>query len=122
MKYLFVLAFSVVPFFAAASIQGDACKTKENLRNKMNIISSNIANINTTRTPEGGPYREKKFICVDQKCEVREISKVLTVYEPHHPDANENGYVSYPDINLMQEMESMIQANRDFEKATKICK
>tara|TARA_B100001248_G_scaffold262154_1_gene256419 strand:+ start:16670 stop:17104 length:435 start_codon:yes stop_codon:yes gene_type:complete len=106
-------------------------------RLRMNTISSNIANINTTRTPEGGPYRRKDVVfeaIPDAKNfgEVlnKEQSKIARVqvtdvhvdrgapiakYEPHHPDADENGYVYYPNINLMEEMANMIQATRAYE-------
>lgn len=107
-------------------------------RMRMNTISSNIANINTTRTPEGGPYRRKSVV-LDAIPEAktfgeilvsqpeREINRVqvtdvhvdrsapLLKYEPDHPDANEDGYVAYPNINLMLEMADMIQATRAYE-------
>lgn len=107
-------------------------------RTRMNTISSNIANVNTTRTPEGGPYRRKDAIfeaipeqktfgeiLVDkgsrnlQRVQVSDIhvdtNKPLLKYEPDHPDANEDGYVAYPNINLMEEMANMIQATRSYE-------
>lgn len=107
-------------------------------RMRMNTISSNIANINTTRTPEGGPYRRKDVV-LESIPEARSFGEVLmsqpqrdlqrvqvtdvTVdrkaplmkYEPDHPDANEEGYVAYPNINLMEEMANMIQATRAYE-------
>lgn len=107
-------------------------------RLRMNTISSNIANINTTRTPEGGPYRRKDVVLEsmpDAKSfgEIlssqpqRDVARVqvtdvvsdrkapLLKYEPDHPDANEEGYVAYPNINLMEEMANMIQATRAYE-------
>jgi flagellar basal-body rod protein FlgC len=107
-------------------------------RMRMNTISSNIANINTTRTPEGGPYRRKDVVfeaIPDARSfgEVllnkpqRDVARVqvtdvaidqkapLLKYEPDHPDANEDGYVAYPNINLMEEMANMIQATRAYE-------
>lgn len=107
-------------------------------RMRMNTISSNIANINTTRTPEGGPYRRKDVVfesIPDAKSfgEIlinqpqKDIARVqvtdvavdrkapLMKYEPDHPDANEDGYVAYPNINLMEEMANMIQATRAYE-------
>lgn len=107
-------------------------------RMRMNTISSNIANINTTRTPEGGPYRRKDVV-FESMPEVRNFGEILTSqpdrnvqrvqvtdvaldtkapllkYEPNHPDANEEGYVAYPNINLMEEMANMIQATRSYE-------
>lgn len=106
-------------------------------RMRMNTISSNIANINTTRTPEGGPYRRKDIV-FEAMPEARNFGEILTgtdrdiqrvqvtdiisdrgaplmKYEPDHPDANEDGYVAYPNINLMEEMTNMIQATRAYE-------
>src|SRR3712207_2279760 len=94
-------------------------------RMRMNTISSNIANINTTHTPEGGPYRRKDVV-FESIPEAKSFGEILmsqpqkdvarvqvtdvTVdrkaplmkYEPDHPDANEEGYVAYPNINLME--------------------
>lgn len=107
-------------------------------RMRMNTISSNIANINTTRTPEGGPYRRKDVIfeaipeaktfgevlttTPERKVQRVQVSDVavdrkapLLKYEPNHPDADERGYVAYPNINLMEEMTNMIQATRAYE-------
>jgi flagellar basal-body rod protein FlgC len=107
-------------------------------RQRMNAISSNIANINTTRTPEGGPYRrkmvqlesmpdaksfadmmlsnpEKKVNRVQVTDVTSDRAAPLLKYEPDHPEADENGYVAYPNINLMIEMADMIQANRTYD-------
>lgn len=107
-------------------------------RMRMNTVSSNIANINTTRTPEGGPYRRKDVI-LDAIPEAKTFGEILTSlpereihrvqvsdvhvdqrapllkYEPDHADANSEGYVAYPNINLMEEMANMIQATRAYE-------
>lgn len=107
-------------------------------RMRMNTISSNIANINTTRTPEGGPYRRKDVVFESMPDE-RNFGELVTVkpdeqvqrvqvtdiisdrkapllkYEPDNPDANAEGYVAYPNINLMEEMANMIQASRSYE-------
>lgn len=107
-------------------------------RMRMNAISSNIANVNTTQTPEGGPYRRKEvvFSAMPQQRNFGEIlagkvdediDRVQVVdirpdrkgprmkYEPENVDANEDGYVAYPDINVMQEMVDMLQASRGYE-------
>jgi flagellar basal-body rod protein FlgC len=107
-------------------------------RMRMNTINSNIANINTTRTPEGGAYRRKDAV-FEAIPEAKSFGEILTSapqkdvarvqvtdiindrrapimkYEPDHPDANEDGYVAYPNINLMEEMTNMIQATRAYE-------
>lgn len=107
-------------------------------RLRMNTISSNIANINTLRTPEGGPYRRKDVQLEavpdaatfgeillsqpDREIHQVQVSDIATdsrapilKYEPDHPDANDQGYVAYPNINLMEEMANMIQATRAYE-------
>ncbi len=107
-------------------------------RMRMNSIASNIANINTTRTPEGGPYRRKDVV-FEAIPDAKDFGEILTTqpdrsidrvqvtdinvdrgapilkYEPDSPDANEEGYVAYPNINLMEEMANMIQATRSYE-------
>lgn len=109
-------------------------------RTRMNTISSNIANINTTRTADGsGPYRRKDVILEampdaksfgeiimssDPRSDVQRVQVVDVVsdtkapimkYEPNHPDANEEGYVAYPNVNHMEEMANMIMATRLYE-------
>jgi flagellar basal-body rod protein FlgC len=107
-------------------------------RTRMNTISSNIANINTTRSPEGGPYRRKDVV-FESIPEAKSFGEILTSapqkdvqrvqvtdvlvdrraprmeYRPDHVDADENGYVALPNINLMEEMANMIQATRSYE-------
>lgn len=108
-------------------------------RTRMNTISSNIANINTTRSPEGGPYRRKDvmfeampdaksfgdiIMSSDPRSDVQRVQVTdvisdtkppLLKYEPDHPDANSEGYVAYPNINHMEEMANMIMATRLYE-------
>ena len=104
-------------------------------RARMNAVSSNLANINTTRTPEGGPYRKKSVVAeavpvgkgnfansIDKamrKVRVVEVkedkSPPRMVYDPSHPDANERGYVAMPNVNMMEEMTDMINASRAYE-------
>ncbi len=108
-------------------------------RARQNSISSNIANINTTRTPEGGPYRRKDVVFTampdaksfgdilsvnDPKADFNRVQVTdvvsdkrapLLKYDPTHPDANEEGYVAFPNINMMEEMTNMVQATRSYE-------
>ena len=107
-------------------------------RLRINLISSNLANINTTRTPEGGPYerREPVFaalpidpnfqdeLSTQLKTELSEVEVVevlkdqrppLLKYEPNHPDADEDGYVARPNINVMEEMVNLMEASRSYE-------
>lgn len=107
-------------------------------RKRMAAISSNIANAQTTRTAEGGPYRKKEVAFgsepardsfaeilegeLDEKAQTVHATEVISTdrppilkYEPNHPDANEQGYVAYPNINVMEEMANMISASRSYE-------
>lgn len=107
-------------------------------RVRMNVISSNLANANTTRTPEGGPYRRKEVLMAaypaqrtfedilnanltDSVSEVKVVGVVndtrpfITKYDPQHPDANENGYVLMPNVNIVKEMVDMMSATRNYE-------
>lgn len=103
-------------------------------RAKMDVITSNIANVDTTRTPEGGPYRKKTLILSTEAVEshfdsaIRDAVKSVKiaevaedpkagkkVYDPAHPDSDPSGYVSMPNVNLMVEMAEMIAASRAYE-------
>lgn len=117
-------------------------------RLRMNLISSNLANVNTTKTAEGGPYRRKDavFAADPQKSsfgdtlseqlrtenvnvlvtEIREdLREPVMKFDPGHPDANEDGFVALPNINVVEEMVNMLSASRSYEanitalKATK---
>ncbi|CAG0905338.1 unnamed protein product [Cyprideis torosa] len=103
---------------------------------RLDTISSNLANIETTRTPEGGPYRRKQVIfqtnespfdkhlhnAGQRQAEGVRVSRIeedqrspKMVYSPGHPDADENGYVAMPNINLLEEMVDMMSATRSYE-------
>lgn len=107
-------------------------------RLRMDLIADNIANVDTTRTEEGVPYRRKLAIFrernndfsnvmaekmgnnnVQNGVEVAGIredaSPFKTVYRPNHPDANQDGYVEMPNINITSEMVDMIDASRSYE-------
>jgi flagellar basal-body rod protein FlgC len=108
-------------------------------RLRMDVISQNVANVNTTRTEDGTPYRRKvvtfseravtPFTKVFEKSwqsyvgngvKVSSISEdtdseFIMKYDPAHPDADENGYVSYPNVNVVTEMTNVIDASRSYE-------
>ncbi len=107
-------------------------------RARMNIISSNLANVNTTRTQEGGPYVRRDVVFAARPAELpfhdmlesrmtRETSDVGVAgiiqdqrplplkYDPGHPDADENGYVRMPNVNTVEEMVNLISATRSYE-------
>lgn len=109
-------------------------------RYRMDIISQNIANANTTRTEDGTPYRRKVVTFAEKETQTP-FSRVLNekldnysgkgvkvstveedtwtdmkmVYDPAHPDADENGYVLYPNVNIVTEMTNIIDASRAYE-------
>ncbi len=104
----------------------------------LDTISSNIANANTTRTPEGGPYRRQDVVMsprgqagfsqflgsasstspgqgVEVSGIVKDTGAPRLVYNPNHPDADANGYVAMPNINIVTEMVNMVAAQRAYE-------
>src|SRR5262245_27938867 len=97
-------------------------------RTRMNVASANLANVSTTRTEDGGPYRRKDVVLGAEPSfdgeaisgvEVKEIredtSPPRLEYDPGHPDADANGYVAYPNVNVVEEMVDMITASRAYE-------
>jgi flagellar basal-body rod protein FlgC len=107
-------------------------------RSRMNTIASNLANAKTTRTAEGGPYKrldpvfksvplDRKFrdLVGEEAASATAIVRVESirqddsppemVYDPGHPDADPNGYVAMPNVNVVQEMVNMITASRAYE-------
>ena len=111
-------------------------------RFRTDIIAENIANVNSTSTPDGGPYRRKivtfserevtpfsQFYSASKNAVVGNGVKVTKVtedyetdfikeYDPSNPDADENGYVSYPNVNTVTEMTDLIDATRAYEANT----
>ncbi len=111
-------------------------------RYRMDVISENVANANTTRTSDGTPYR-RKVVVFEEKGGQTAFSRVLgeaayshgysgqgvkvsglyqdyetemkKVYDPSHPDADDDGYVTYPNVNIVTEMTNMIDASRAYE-------
>jgi len=107
-------------------------------RMRMNLITSNLANVDTLRTAEGGPYRRKEPVfaaenpgpdfarALDDRLHppagrvtvvevVEDPRPPVLKYKPGHPEADENGYVAMPNINLMEEMANMMSASRSYE-------
>lgn len=109
-------------------------------RYRMDVISENVANANTTRTSDGTPYRRKTVVFAERDSQTP-FSRVLgdateryagngvkvvgtyedystdlvKTYDPSHPDADENGYVLYPNVNIVTEMTNLIDASRSYE-------
>ena len=109
-------------------------------RLRLDVIAGNLANINTTRTAEGGPYRREQvvFSPIGNNYSFRDLvlglvaqpsptlgvrvseiqqdnSEGRLVYDPENPDADANGYVHYPNVNPVTEMTDMISAQRGYE-------
>lgn len=106
-------------------------------RLRMNLISSNMANVNTTRTENGEPYRRKDVVfeaagaggfkeLLDDQLEedghgvnvagiIEDDKPFVEKYDPGHPDADKNGYIRLPNVNIVEEMVNMISASRSFE-------
>lgn len=107
-------------------------------RVRLDVISQNIANANTTRTADGGPYKRKTVVFekIDNSNSfgsilnkqtnynnngvrvariVEDQSEGAMSYDPSHPDADENGYVHYSNVNTIDEMVNMISASRSYE-------
>ena len=99
-------------------------------RVRMNLIANNIANAETTRTAGGGPYRRQVAILegeqlgrsmkpdrfgVDVKRIESDDSPFVEVHDPTHPDANLDGIVRYPNVNLVIEMINLVSAQRAYE-------
>lgn len=107
-------------------------------RVRLNVVSSNLANARTTRSVDGGPYRrlEPVFQAASTDADafashfdgavrgvqvagvVPDSSPFQQIYDPGHPDANGEGFVEMPNVNVMEEMVNMITASRSFEATT----
>ena len=106
-------------------------------RGRLNVIAENLANVNSTKTEDGGAYRRKEAIIqampfksadefanlLDAKqiqiasvTVVKESTKPLPqIYDPSHPDSDENGYLEIPDVQVSQELMDMMSAARSYE-------
>jgi flagellar basal-body rod protein FlgC len=93
---------------------------------RMNVIASNLANASSTSTPEGGPYKRKDVVFQSHLfkqnsvgVDVTEISEDQTpprlVFDPAHADADKDGYVKYPNVNVLTEMVNLMTATRAYE-------
>ena len=112
-------------------------------RLRMDLISQNIANVNTTRDEDGEPYRRQTVLFAEQQSDSfgsilektslgkskklnasgvkvvgiveDHVTDMKKVYDPSHPDADDEGYVSYPNVNTVTEMTNLIDASRSYE-------
>jgi len=115
-------------------------------RLRLDVIANNIANANTTRTKEGGPYQREEvvfrprenqqvfrlplpaFVAQERGADITpemsgvQVTRIIKdetpgsrVYQPNNPDADADGYVTYPNVNIATEMTDMLSANRSYE-------
>jgi len=102
-------------------------------RRRLDVIASNLANLETTRTENGGPYRRKMVVMSTKPLQdfdqvlssrlegveiddiVEDDAPLMKVYDPGHPDADEQGYVLKPNVDLIVEITNMLVAKRNFE-------
>jgi flagellar basal-body rod protein FlgC len=118
-------------FFTTFKICGTGLSAQ---RAKMDVITSNLANVNTTSTPEGGPYKRKIISftaeplkqgfdkALDDAVQTVKVNQVTEdkdgfkkIFDPAHPDADKDGFVTLPNVNVMLEMADMITASRAYE-------
>lgn len=124
-------------FFSSFDINASGLTAQ---RYRMDIIAENVANANTTRTEDGTPYK-RKIVTFAEKQGGSSFSHILNesihgssgqgvkvvgvsednvtpmnkVYDPANPDADEDGYVTYPNVNIVTEMTNLIDASRAYE-------
>ncbi|MEJ2077025.1 MAG: flagellar basal body rod protein FlgC [Acidobacteriota bacterium] len=120
--------------FSAMDVSASALTAQ---RRRLELLVTNLANAQTTKTPEGGPYRRKDVVFESQSVEPFwkvlseaeqeplegvHIKEVVTdkrppvlVYQPNHPDADPQGYVAFPNVNPMEEMANVMAARRSYE-------
>ena len=122
-------------FFTAMTITASGLDAQ---RTRMNVLASNLANARTTRTAAGGPYKRLDAVfqavpvgtrfgelvsdSAAQSASTVEVTSIQAdqsppqlVYDPTHPDANPQGYVALPNVNVVEEMVNMITASRAYE-------
>ena len=122
-------------FFTAMRISSSGLTVQ---RTRMNVVASNLANVDTTRTPEGGAYKPRHAVVaaipvaqtfheiladkLHQQTSGAEVVAITTdespgrlVYDPTHPDANGDGYVEMPNLSVVNEMVNMVTASRSYE-------
>ena len=121
--------------FGVMDVSGSALQAE---RMRAEVVASNMANAETTRTPEGGPYRRQQVVFQSEASDqgvfanhllsesngdvggvtvaavVSDKTPGLRRYDPQHPDADKDGYVEYPDINPLTEMVDMMSATRAY--------
>ena len=123
--------FKVSGVFSAMEVAASGLSAE---RGRMNVIASNLANAHTTKGADGNPYRRLDPVFTSQRVSPGSFDPVLRnihqvklsgvqadttpgqlVYDPGHPDANAEGYVTYPNVNVVTEMVNLMTASRAYE-------
>jgi flagellar basal-body rod protein FlgC len=123
--------FKVAGVFSALDVAASGLTAE---RGRMNVIASNLANAHTTKTADGTPYRRLDPVFTSKPVASQSFDPVLRsvqevqlagvrpdtapgqqVYDPGHPDANAQGYVEYPNVNVVTEMVNLMTASRAYE-------
>jgi len=111
-------------FITHFDVSGSALASE---RARMRLIASNVANVNSTRSPDGGPYKRQFAILESKKTEsalntgvhLREIvtdsSVPRLVFDPEHPDADAQGYVAFPNVDILREVADMKAASMAYQ-------
>ena len=126
--------------FTSFKISASALKAH---RIRLNTISSNLANVETSSTPEGGPYKKKSVYFQTVPMSFKDhmdshlrkasqgvqVTKIIEdtdppqlVYNPDHPDADEDGYVALPNVNVLKEMVDLMNSTRSFQANATVIK
>ncbi len=105
-------------------------------RTRMEAIATNLANVHSTKTEEGGPFKKKEVVfapadvsggtpfgsALERQMEGVKVEAIVEspkpferTYDPYHPHADADGYVSLPNVNVMEEMSDMVAATRAYE-------
>lgn len=99
---------------------------------RLNVVSSNLANADSTTSANGQPYHAKQVVFsatpmgssgaqgVTVTAVVEDNSPMKMIYDPKHPMANEQGYVSMPNVNVVDEMVNMISASRAYQNNVEV--
>jgi flagellar basal-body rod protein FlgC len=125
-----------VSFYSSIEVSATGLSAE---RLAMDVIANNIANVNTTRTPQGGPFKRQLLVFAQKQEPARSAAGALDddpgksragveavaivpddgpdrlVYDPRHPDADAQGYVHYPNVDVVKEMVDMMAASRAYE-------
>jgi flagellar basal-body rod protein FlgC len=120
-------------FFSAMKVAGSGMSAQ---RTRLNVVASNLANAQTTRTEEGGPYRRRDPVFeavplqvepgrlesyVDENVNEVQVTRIVqdtqpgrSIFDPDHPDSNAQGYLELPNVDVVEEMVNMVTATRSY--------